>query len=472
MSARLAPGSVIDGFTLGECLHDGGMGFIYRVSGGADPGFPMIMKMPRVGQGQPVEGLVGFEMESMILSRLRSPHAPRFVAAGDLARTPYLVMEWIDAELLEDRVASAPLPAESVAAIGAAIARALDSLHQQDVIHLDLKPGNVLLRPDGSAVLIDFGLAHHARLPDLLAEELRRAVGSPAYLSPEQVLGVRNDPRSDQFALGVMLYEMATGELPFGAPRSVSGLRDRLWLEPRPPRALVPDLPPWLQEVILRALEPLARARYPSVSQLGADLRHPGQVMVGERGARRRRAGLLPHLRRWLGAAGREGEILAAAPSRQLEQAPIVVAAVDVEHLHDEMQRALQTAVARVIANAPGARLSAVAIIRPTAAIDGADDQASASAIHLDRLARLRHWIEPLALPPERFSVHVIESGDKARALLEYARGNQASLIVLGAAHYSEPALGLGRSLTTEVVEEAGCSVYVVRAGARAAPGG
>lgn len=472
MSARLPPGTVIDGFTLGECLHDGGMGFIYRVIGGADPGFPMIIKMPRIGRGQPVEGLVGFEMESMILARLRSPHVPRFVAAGDLATTPYLVMEWIDGELLEHRVPSAPLPATAVAAIGAATAQALDSLHQQDVIHLDLKPGNVLLRPDGSAVLIDFGLAHHARLPDLLAEELRRAVGSPAYLSPEQVLGVRNDPRSDQFALGVMLYELATGELPFGTPRSVSGLRDRLWLEPRPPRALVPDLPAWLQEVILRAIEPQPGARYPSVSQLGVDLRHPAQVAIGERGSRRRRAGLLPHLRRWLGAAGREGEILAATPSSQREQAPIVVAAVDVEHLQDDMQRTLQAAVTRVIANAPGARLSAVTIIPPTAAIDGADEKASASAIHLDRLARLRHWIEPMGLPPDRVSMHVIESGHKARALLEYARGNQASLIVLGAAHHSEPALGFGRSLTTEVVEEAHCSVYVVKAGARPVLGG
>ena len=462
MDTRLESGSVLDGFTLGDCVHDGGMGFIYRVTG-PQADFPMMMKVPRIGQGQPVEGIVGFEMEVMLLERIRSPHVPRFVAAGDLSQTPYLVTEWIEGQLLEDLVKQAPLPVEQLVAIGAAVADALESLHQQDAIHLDVKPDNILLRPDGRAVLIDFGLSHHARLPDLLAEEMRRAVGSAPYISPEQVLGVRNDPRSDIFALGATLYELATGELPFGSPQSVSGLRDRLWLEPRPPRAVRPDLPAWLQEIILRAIEPVAARRYPSAAQLAFDLRHPDQVVLTDRADRQGRAGVFTHLKRWFRAAGREGEVMAGAPARQLEQAPIVIAAVDVAHLDDDLQLALQAAVRRVIEHAAGARLTALTVIKPTAAFDGESVEKTASGIHLEHLVRLRHWAEPMNLPPERLSVHVLEASDKARALIEYAQANHASLIVIGAAHYSEPVLGLGRSVTTAVVEQASCSVYVVK---------
>ena len=91
-------------------------------------------------------------------------------------------------------------------------------------MHLDLKPANVLFRDDGSAVLLDFGLSCHAHYPDLLAEQLRKAVGSPAWIAPEQVVGVRGDPRSDIFAIGVMLYQLCTGELPFGEPQTAARL--------------------------------------------------------------------------------------------------------------------------------------------------------------------------------------------------------------------------------------------------------
>lgn len=459
---RLEPGMEIDGFRLEACVHDGGMGVIWRVSG-PQTGFPLMMKLPRFGPGQPPEALVGFETEAMLLAAIRSPHVPRFVAAGDLARTPYLVTEWIEGGNLEERVGRAPLPADEVARIGAAIADAAESLHRQDVVHLDIKPGNVLMRPDGSAVLVDFGLARHARLPDLMAEEMRKAVGTAAYISPEQVLGVRGDPRSDVFAIGVVLYELATGELPFGAPRSVSGLRDRLWLDPRPPRAIVPGVPTWLQEIILRSLEARPEGRHPSAAQLAFDLRHPDRVTLTERAAKTRRLGLVAHLKRWLRAAGLEAEI-ARPPAEQAAAAPIVVAAVDTVHLDDPLQRALQAAVGRVIAHSPQARLACVTVLRDAPLMDDAKSGETASGMHLDHLVRLRHWAAPMGLPAERLSTHVLEGSDPARVVLEYARLNNASLIVIGAANYSERVIG--RSTTAEVVDEAPCSVYVVRVSA------
>src|SRR5262249_30817046 len=126
------------------------------------------------------------------------------------------------------------LSPNEIAAIGAKIAFALHDIHQQHVIHLDLKPSNVILRGD-DAVLIDFGLSRHDQLPDLVQEEAEGPAGSGGYIAPEQVLGNRSDPRSDLFALGVILYQLATGATPFGEPELVENWRRRLWRDPVPP---------------------------------------------------------------------------------------------------------------------------------------------------------------------------------------------------------------------------------------------
>jgi serine/threonine protein kinase len=262
----LKPGAEIDGYTLGNRVHKGAMSSLYRVSKPGDER-PLVMKVPRVGPNEPSEAIIGFETEALISPTLKGPHVPSFVAAGDLARTPYLVTELIEGRNLEDMIAGGPLAPADVARIGAAVADALHSLHQQDVVHLDVKPENVILRSDGTAVLIDFGFAHHTRFPDLLAEETRFGVGSAAYVSPEQLLGTREDRRSDLFALGVVLYEMATGKFPFGEPDA--DVRNRFWIDPVPPSTLAPDVPSWMQEITLRCLEPRADLRYQSARTRG-----------------------------------------------------------------------------------------------------------------------------------------------------------------------------------------------------------
>src|SRR5271165_1203434 len=258
------PGRVIDGYRLGECIHKGGTGAIYHatVAAGAEPGFALVFKLPYLGPGESALGIISLEMEQTVLARLSGAHVPRFVAAGDVRAVPYVVMEWIEGTSVGECVAKAPLATEEVARIGAALADAVHSVHLQEVIHFDLKPENFLLRPSGEAVLLDFGFARHARYPDLLAEERQFAAGSSAYVSPEQLQGNRSDERSDLFALGVVLYELATGKQPFGDPQTYTGMRDRLWRVPSPPRAVNAAVPAWLQAIILRCLEPDADARY------------------------------------------------------------------------------------------------------------------------------------------------------------------------------------------------------------------
>jgi serine/threonine protein kinase len=451
----------IDGFSLAERIHSGAMGHIFRVTG-RDVGFPTIMKVPRVGPGESGEGLINFEMESMLLPALSGPHVPRFVAAGSLAETPYLVTEWIDGESLEERLKRGPLSAEDTARIGAAVADAIHSLHLQDAIHLDLKPENLILRPSGEVVLIDFGIAYHAHFPDLLAEERRFTAGSAPYISPEQLLGARNDPRSDIFALGVILYEMETGELPFGVPTTIAGLRDRLWRDPVPPRARSPELPPWLQEIILRCLEVPAEDRYQSAAHVAFDLRHPEQVPLTHRASKSATAGLFEQGRRWcLARSKRPGS--RELPKTQIASTPIVMVAVDTTHPDDERHPVLQRATGQILSLSSEFRLICISVIRVAIAAEHALGGETASATYLEHLARLRHWVEPLRLPARRLSLHVIESANPENALLEFARSNHVDLIMIGAPPPAALGMAWWRSVASRVTANAHCSVHVVR---------
>ena len=206
-------GKVIDGFTLGEEIHRGGMAILYSATKDGI-NIPILLKIPRVGRDQPVESLIGFETELTILRALKSPFVPQFLGAGNMATRPYIAMERINKIPLEKLIQEkSKLDIDQAIIIGANLAKAVQSLHAQDAIHLDLKPENILIDDQGNVSLIDFGLAHHARYPDLLAEEMRKGIGSAPYIAPEQVLGIRNDYRSDIFSIGVILYEMLTGEL-------------------------------------------------------------------------------------------------------------------------------------------------------------------------------------------------------------------------------------------------------------------
>ncbi len=465
----LEPGTVVDGFVVDECMHAGGMAHIYTVHY-AQPqvaqAFPMVMKVPRMTAGDGAENIVGFEVEHQLLQLLSGPHVPRFVAAGDMARTPYLVMEHVPGKPLQHWLDQAQLThtrpgADEIARLGAAIAAAAHNLHRQDAVHLDLKPGNVVIRPDGSAVLIDFGLSWHAHQPDLLAQEMRPAIGSPPWMAPEQVVGVRGDPRSDVFAIGVMLYELATGELPFGDPQTRGGLRQRLWMDPPPPRVHAKDLPPWLQEVILHCLEPEADHRYASAAHLAFDLSHPQQISVGERGKRIGRTSWWVHVKRWLRAAGLHYHP-SPLPSKQIDQVPIVMVAVPWKDASDATLYSLRQAAQRSLGARPGARLACVSVVGAGDCVT-TDEARSEVQLHRQQLERLRQWAEGLDLQDHQVSFHVIEASDRAQALLAYARTNGVNLIIVGAATHG---LKLQRLLTTvpvRIAMEAPCSVMLIK---------
>ena len=461
----LEPGAELDGFVIDDCLHAGGMAHIYRVhyaAGPRDPGFPLAMKIPRMTAGDGAENIVSFEVEHQILQVLTGPHVPRFVAAGDLDNIPYLVMEYVEGQTLQHWLDLPERPdTATLTRLGAAMARAAHSLHKQNVCHLDLKPANVLFRSDGSAVLLDFGLSCHAHYPDLLAEELRKAIGSPAWIAPEQVVGVRGDPRSDIFAIGVMLYELATGELPFGAPQTAGGMRQRLWMDPPPPRKLRPELPEWLQEIILRCLEPVAAQRYPSAAHLTFDLTHPDQVQVTERGRKTAGTGFRVHFKRWLKAAGMQYQP-SPLPSQQIDEVPILLVAVPHKDVTDATLYSLRQAVERSLGIRPGARLACLTVISP-GDTSTSDREKSETSVHRRYLTMLRQWAQPIDLSGHQTSYHVIESGDVAQAIVRYAEGNNVSMIVMGAATHGVQMQRFLATVPIKVAMDAPCTVILVK---------
>ncbi len=454
MGALLEPGTEIDGFRIDALIHAGGMAVIYSVSGREDPGFPLVMKVPRLGHGEPAESVISFEVEQTVLAAVKGPHVPRFVATGDLARQPHIVMEHVAGRSLAEWVDRAPVPVAQLAPLGAALATALHDLHLQQVIHHDLKPSNVIIRPSGEAVLVDFGLARHAHYPDLLAEEIRSPIGSAPYISPEQVMGVRWEPRSDVFALGVVLYELATGRLPFGGAATRSALRRRLWRDPAPPRALVPSVPEWLQEVILRCLAPGPADRYPSAAQAAFDLANPEQVGISARGRRLRRDGPLAVLKRWLRAVGFEpGE--GPAPAARLAGPSIVLVAIATQHADEPQLDALRQAVRRVRTGGGAQRLACLTVIRPSPEAGGSTEEETATSQRIKHLVLLRHWAEPLGLGPGQISFHVLESTDPADAIIRYARANQVDHILIGAPPREVPLRGMLGTVSARVSPEA-----------------
>lgn len=398
----------------------------------------------------------------MVLGALgEGPHHPTLVAYGDVETTPYLVMAFVEGVRLSDWTRRAPIAPDEIARRGAAFALALHELHRKDVVHLDLKPTNVMYRASGEAVLIDFGLAHHSHLPDLLAEELRIPVGNWEYMSPEQVLGVRCDPRSDIYALGGILYELTTGQLPFGHPRSAAELRKRLYRDPLPPRAIVRETPEWLQDIILRCLEVDARERYASADQVAADLANPARIELTERGSRRRGAGLAALTRRWLRARNFE-PAPCPPPSTQQNPSPMVVVGLVTRPIDEALCEALLAAARAVVAADVHCRIACVTVVPPAAALSGEGDEPTATVRHIKRLVELRKWARPLGLPEERLTYHVLESEKPAAALIDYATMNDAELMLIGAARAGGGPRLPGR-ICAQIVAGAPCSVTVVR---------
>ncbi|HEY7392427.1 MAG TPA: serine/threonine-protein kinase [Bryobacteraceae bacterium] len=224
-----------------------------------------------------------FQREQEIGRKLDHPYVMK-VFSDDQRSDVYMVMEWVEGRLLREILRDqGKLPIDRAVRLTAKIGEALDYIHAHGVVHRDLKPENIMVNGDDEIKLIDFGIAGNEGSRRLTFAKLSQLMGTPDYISPEQVKGKRGDGRSDIYALGVMLYEMLTGKVPFEGPNAFAIMNERLLNNPVPPRELDPRIPPELQEIVYRAMERDPKNRYAAAREMVWDLEHQDQVGVAER---------------------------------------------------------------------------------------------------------------------------------------------------------------------------------------------
>jgi serine/threonine protein kinase len=210
-----------------------------------------------------------FLREAQIVGRLTHPSIVSLYDVGTNAEgVPYLILEYVEGKTLEHTLAAGPLPLERAAVWAADLASALARAHQCKIIHGDIKPANILITKEGQVKLSDFGIAHFATQVSASGNIL----GTPAYLSPEQILGGKQDTRSDLFSLGIVLYQMTTGVRPFDGTSVGAVCAQIVSAEPVPPSHHNPSLPPDFDHIVLRCLAKDPKQRYADAESLGASL--------------------------------------------------------------------------------------------------------------------------------------------------------------------------------------------------------
>jgi eukaryotic-like serine/threonine-protein kinase len=280
--SSLHPGDQLDHYRIENLVARSGMASIYRATD-VRTGRQVALKIPHPEVESDPLLFDRFKREEEIGKKLDHPGVMK-VLDDEYRSRIYMVMEWVDGRLLRKiLIENKKLPAERAVRITLEICEALDYIHNHGVVHRDLKPENIMVDAEDHIKLIDFGIAGAEGTRRLTFANLTRSMGTPDYISPEQVKSKRGDARTDLYSLGVMLYEMLTGEVPFKGPNPFAIMNDRMINNPVPPREINPEISPQLQEIIYRALERNPANRYASAREFANDLRNPDQVGVAER---------------------------------------------------------------------------------------------------------------------------------------------------------------------------------------------
>lgn len=278
----LRPGDQLDHYRIENLVARSGMASIFRATD-LRTGQRVAIKIPHPDiEGDPLF-FDRFHREAEIGKKLDHPGVMKVMPDDEQSRL-YMVMEWVDGRLLRQILSETKkFPTERAVRITLAILDALNYIHGHGIVHRDLKPENVMVNGNDHIKLIDFGIAGSAGSRRLTFTKITQALGTPDYISPEQVGAKRGDARSDLYAVGVMLYEMLTGKVPFTGSNPFVIMNDRLLNNPIPPREIDPEISPQLQEIIYRALERDPKKRYASAHEFAWDLEHRDHVGVADR---------------------------------------------------------------------------------------------------------------------------------------------------------------------------------------------
>ena len=292
-------GDRIGRYRVDDLVARGGMASIFR---GTDvvSGTPVAIKIPHPELEADVLFFDRFHREADIGRRLDHRGVVKVLPDEDTGRV-CMIMEWVEGTRLREIIdTQGKLPQEVARQIAIQICEALDYIHAHGVVHRDLKPDNIVIGANHEVKLLDFGIAGEVGARRLTFGKFTKTMGTADYVSPEQVKGKRGDPRSDIYSLGVMLFEMISGEVPFSGPNPVVAMNQRLLNKPVLPQEIESAVTPQLRETIYRALERDPRNRYVTARDFAWDLEHPDHVDVGylvERRSGDQQPDLKPRLR-------------------------------------------------------------------------------------------------------------------------------------------------------------------------------
>lgn len=282
------PGKVLDGrFEITDLVARSNMASIFK---GTDrkTGQDVAIKVPLMALESDIAGFERFQREEEIGARLNHPAILKVIKVDGPKSRPYLVMEFLEGKTLAELISKRRLSEGESVAYASQICDALEYLHQNGITHRDMKPQNIMVCKDGSLRLFDFGIARVEAARRLTFVGLTPALGTPDYISPEQVKGKRGDHRSDIYSLGAILYELVTGSTPFQGESPYVVMNARITGDPEAPRKLNPELNPALEEVILHALERDPKRRYQSASEMKRELDDLEKVEITHRDQRLR----------------------------------------------------------------------------------------------------------------------------------------------------------------------------------------
>jgi serine/threonine protein kinase len=300
----LEAGDTLDHYRLEQTVARTGMATLFKATDSRD-GRSVAIKVPHPEtEANPVL-VERFRREHEIGQELDHPGIVKTFNGEERSRL-YMVIEWVNGQLLRAILnKERKLPIERATNFALQILDALDTMHKHGVVHRDLKPENIMVDDHDRIKLIDFGIALREDARRLTFVDMSATLGTPDYISPEQVKGQRGDQRSDIYSLGVMFYEMLTGEPPFTGPNPLAVMNERVLHDPEPARTRRPEISPELNEILNRAMERDPRRRYQTASEMEWELEHQEQVGADE-GKRRpvQEKMRLPGLRRMLLYAG------------------------------------------------------------------------------------------------------------------------------------------------------------------------
>jgi len=279
LETTLEPGGMLDHYRIDSVVARSGMSVLFRATD-QNNGRQVAIKVPHPEMEADPILFERFKREQEIGFELDHPGVVKTFDREERSRI-YMVLEWVEGSLLRVLLnEQGKLPIDRAVKITLGICEALDYMHKHGVVHRDLKPENIMVDDEDRVKLIDFGIAMKDDARRLTSVNLAATMGTPDYISPEQVKGQRGDQRSDIYALGVMFYEMLTGQAPFSGSNPLLVLNERVQRDPKPARKLNPEISAELQEILNRAMEREPRNRYSTASDMAWELEHQEQVGI------------------------------------------------------------------------------------------------------------------------------------------------------------------------------------------------